>query len=277
MTGSLSFKHWIEPASFFRSFALSCLLARKNGGPIDLVTDSHGSHLLCDVMRLPYERVSLELQDFAGKYSSELWPLGKIKAYEVQTEPFIHLDGDLFLLSPLPASVLQNRVTFQSMEGVHLETSPGCYDLTRFVKDGAVLPPSWSWSMRSSGSRQYAVNMGFYACNEMAINRQYCEEVFAFLANPLNDHFLKTTELFPLGVALEQFTASAVCRMHGVLPKFLVREYVSSDWSNPFVHIFWTQKASIQHDEMIKTMLADLAPEYLSRAEQAAQEFVLSV
>lgn len=274
MTDQLRIDNWIEPSSFFRSFALSFILAQKNGGPVDLVTDLKGKHLLVDVLGLPYDRVSLELDSLAGKYPQELWPLGKIKAYQVQTEPFIHIDGDLFILKPLPDSVYRKPITFQSMEGAELDYNPGCYKIDRFLNQGAKLPSSWLWCLKSSRLRQYAVNMGFYACNQLSINRQYCQEAFDFVDDPANQIFLGSyPALWELGVSIEQFTASAVCRMNGVVPNYLTREYTASDWNASFLHLFWKQKLEIRHEEMIKKLLTELAPEYLDRAEVAARYF----
>lgn len=255
-TEHLSLGFWPDQASMLRAFALSALLAREHVGPIDLVTDPKGKELLVDQIGIPYDRVTLDLESLSGKYGKDLWPMGKIKAYQVQTEPFLHIDGDLFLLRPLPQAVLESRITFQSMEGALLDTKPGCYKIDRFQAQAPWTPESWKWCLASTGNRQYAVNMGFYACQDLSLNRQYCREAFEFADRPENREFIRS---YPggweIGVAIEQFTAAAVCRMNGVVPNYLVREYQQSDWNSGFVHLFWKQKRMAIHNQEISSRL----------------------
>lgn len=268
------FTNWVAPGSLFRSFALSCLLAKKNAGNIHLVTDDLGKAILIDFLELPYDSVDLSLNEFSGRYDKEFWALGKLKAYQIQQEPFIHIDGDLFLLKPLPDTVARSRITVQSPEFAHLENDPGVYKIDRMKEMGMVFPNSWDWCLKSSSVRQWAVNMGFYACTDMVINRLYCKEVFDFVNHPQNQEaFKKYPGLWELNVTAEQFSIMAVCRLYGVEVKYLTPVYDKSDWQSLFVHLFWKQKSDRYHDQMISKLLTELAPALPERCNEAADEF----
>jgi hypothetical protein len=66
-----------------------------------LVTDDAGARMLVDGLGLQFTRVSTELNALA-KHDPDWWNLGKIHAYHLQMEPFVHIDSDVFLWKRLP-------------------------------------------------------------------------------------------------------------------------------------------------------------------------------
>jgi len=79
--------------------ALSVLLARRHYQQIEMVTDDAGASLFRK-MGLEFSKVSLSMNDFRA--DKEAWAAGKIHAYALQEEPFVHIDHDVFLFEPLP-------------------------------------------------------------------------------------------------------------------------------------------------------------------------------
>lgn len=73
------------------SWALSCLKFKEIYNEIELVTDINGKHLLYDILELPYTNVVTKLDDL-NDYNHNLWALGKLYAYKLQQEPFIHVE-----------------------------------------------------------------------------------------------------------------------------------------------------------------------------------------
>lgn len=100
---------WIYPGQTLRSFALSASLLKKNypDQPLKLVTDNLGKKYLVDYLQLPYDEVSTSLEDI--EYTPPFWSLGKIYAYREQEEPFIHLDGDVFVWDEVILQKLLNK------------------------------------------------------------------------------------------------------------------------------------------------------------------------
>lgn len=94
---------------------LSFALAKKHYKKVHLVTDKKGSELLKD---LPFESISLDLNDLDDINSGKVWSLGKIYTYYKIAEkgPFLHLDSDVLLWEPLPVDLLNSEIFTQSLD-----------------------------------------------------------------------------------------------------------------------------------------------------------------
>lgn len=85
---------WPDKRYNYFSWALSVLQFRTFYDKVELVTDRAGYELLIERLQLPYTDVKIVLDDLNG-YHEDLYALGKIYAYAIQDEPFIHADGDV--------------------------------------------------------------------------------------------------------------------------------------------------------------------------------------
>jgi len=94
--GTLGKTGWRHPQYFYMSWALSCLTFKEVYQNVELVTDAFGYDLLIDKLQLPYTNVKVVLDEL-NHYPKEFWAIGKLKAYEIQQEPFIHVDGDVYV------------------------------------------------------------------------------------------------------------------------------------------------------------------------------------
>jgi hypothetical protein len=103
--------HWM-------SWALSCLLAKSAFGEINLVTDLKGKQILIDQLQLPYSSVSTSLEGALDNYHPALFSLAKIHTYSIQTEPFLHLDGDVFLWQKPDEEFLNSRLIAQNIDKI---------------------------------------------------------------------------------------------------------------------------------------------------------------
>ncbi|MFN7655361.1 MAG: DUF6734 family protein [Cyclobacteriaceae bacterium] len=89
---------WVDKRFNYFSWALSCLQLKKFYGRVELITDSAGFDLFVRKLSLPYDDVKVALDELdLNEYHYDLWALGKLKAYSLQEEPFIHVDGDVFI------------------------------------------------------------------------------------------------------------------------------------------------------------------------------------
>jgi len=73
---------------------------------------------MIDLLKLPYKRVSTELNNLSG-YSTDLWALGKIYSYSIQKAPFVHIDGDVYLWKSLPTNLMKKNLISQNIEYNH--------------------------------------------------------------------------------------------------------------------------------------------------------------
>lgn len=101
---------------FRDSFALSLRCLRKSVEKVQLVTDTRGYELLVGRFGFQFDAVSLALNDISDAIPSDMWMFGKLKAYSIQCEPFMHIDFDLYFLKPLSNLYRHASIVTQSVE-----------------------------------------------------------------------------------------------------------------------------------------------------------------
>lgn len=173
---------WAHPKYNLMSWALSCLSLREHYENVELYTDSVGYHILIDVLKLPYTKTHVVFDDF--QCLSHHWALAKIKTYSMQTEPFIHVDGDVYLSNPLPKKLTEAPLMVQNRERstdyyqkmveriLSVETLHIDEEIISQIKSGVI--PSY--------------NMGIFGGHDLNFIHEYCKKVFKFMdANQMND------------------------------------------------------------------------------------------
>ena len=105
---------WPHAEYNLMSWTLSCLSLREHYDEVVLYTDSAGKRILIDELHLPYTDVQVVFDDFPCL--PQHWALAKIKTYSLQTKPFLHVDGDIFVPHPLPEEVLAKQLIAQNRE-----------------------------------------------------------------------------------------------------------------------------------------------------------------
>ncbi len=105
---------FIEKKYFFYSWCLSCLSISRFYEDIELITDTLGRELFLK-LNLPYKRITTDLDEI-GHYHPDLWAIGKIRSFQFQQSPFIHIDGDVFLWKELPQRIENAPLVAQSEE-----------------------------------------------------------------------------------------------------------------------------------------------------------------
>lgn len=97
----------------FYSYLLSALLIKKLGYQIDLYCDKNTYNMYS---LIPYDNIHVVDFDNDG-ISSKFWIWGKIKTHTLMTEPYVHIDGDVFLFRDIIKDKLKNYpVVVQSLE-----------------------------------------------------------------------------------------------------------------------------------------------------------------
>lgn len=174
---------WTHPEYNLMSWALSCLSLREHYDEVELYTDSAGYHILIEVLQLPYTKTHVIFDDF--QCLPHHWALSKIKTYSLQTEPFLHIDGDIYLPRPLPERVLNAPLVAQNRE-------VGTKYYRQMMDEGVLkfpsikLPEYIEKGLRENSIASY--NMGFFGGTDISFIQKYCNEVFQFMeTNRMND------------------------------------------------------------------------------------------
>jgi hypothetical protein len=86
-------EHCIDTDFNFYMFLLSALLIKKHGHTIELYCDKESYKLYS---LIPYDKI--HVIDFNEEgINDKLWTWGKIKVHLLQTEPYVLIDGDVFM------------------------------------------------------------------------------------------------------------------------------------------------------------------------------------
>jgi hypothetical protein len=160
------------------SRALSCLLLSRFYNNLELVTDIKGKELLIDKLGLPYSNVTLEL-DKLDKYSPELFVLDSIYSIGIQNEPFIYMDENIFLWTPL-LSELNDYDIFTLYENDYNYS-----DETKLFDVASQFETLNSYLYRSMFSCAFSLSQsnmsGFVGGSFNLFFQEYAKEVFSFI------------------------------------------------------------------------------------------------
>jgi hypothetical protein len=181
---------WINSKYNLLSWAYSCLQLRKFYHNVELITDQIGKILLIDCMQLPYTKVSTDL-DVLGNENPELWAIGKLTSMQLQEEPFIHVDGDVFIWERFSEKLEEASVVVQNREAD--------FTFYRTVLDHLIsnnlYVPAVVQKNYLTGEKIDAFNAGIVGGNDVIFFKNYISEALRFGRNAG-----KTLERFSSGM-----------------------------------------------------------------------------
>ena len=187
---------WLTPMDHYLSWILSSNQLRKQYDQVCLVTDQQGYKILVERLSLPYTEVDICLDTLNG-YNSNLWALAKIKAYSIQEEPFVHVDGDVFVWEPIETSLKDKELIVQNRE----VTSDYYRKMWNAIRPALKEIPSFMMSFDQNKSNA-AFNMGIFGGNDIEFIKEYCKESFCFVDN--NIYEVNTLEDINFNIFFEQ-------------------------------------------------------------------------
>ena len=207
---------WQTPSHHLMAWGLSLRLARRHFAETALVTDTAGKELLVDRLGLSFDHVSCEL-DCLRHADAGWWALGKLVAYSLQQEPFIHLDTDVFLWKPLPATLLSAPVIAQCPER-HFVANQWCSPTqieALFARFGLTLPAEWEWFRATDATWFREENCGILGGNRLDFLHYYARMAVDLALNPSNaDAWSTVHDKGGFNMLLEQFLLSACLGFH---------------------------------------------------------------
>lgn len=164
---------WLRPEYNLMSWALSCLSLRKHYDEVALYTDEQGKHVLIDLLHLPYTEVNVVYDEHLCL--PQHWSYAKVKTYSLQTKPFLHIDGDIFLFKPIAEDVVNAPLIAQSKE---IGTEYYRQMMDRILQESPLILPKYiEEGLKEESIASY--NMGVFGGNDMAFIHAYCEEALA--------------------------------------------------------------------------------------------------
>jgi hypothetical protein len=134
-----------------------------------LYTDEAGAALLVDCLGLKFGQVSTAL-DAMAPTDPDMQGAGKLYAYSLQAEPFVHIDSDVYLWSPLPARLTRAPLLSQNPEPFELGASH--YHPEAFEEAGWV-PEEWKWFYTQTETVQRGDWCGIFGGNAIDLINHY--------------------------------------------------------------------------------------------------------
>lgn len=261
---------WINAKYHLMSWALSCLLVKRHYEEIELVTDNHGAKLLIDSLDLPYTKINLTL-DNINKYSPKLWALGKIHAYLDQKDPFIHIDGDVFIWEKFSNEIENGKLIAQNVDLYNLKEY---YNALIYLKaQGFVLPAELD-GIKNLRDLSYSYNAGIIGGNDIDFIHYFSKRSLAFIeqnVNKINPEFQESSFAIIYEQLLFAFLAKERKVPVTVLFKGLTEEFKNlSDFQNrlrqiKYVHIMNISKMQYHICHELEMQLMTQFPNYYDK------------
>lgn len=251
------------------SWALSCLSFKKQYDKVELVTDAAGQKLLIDQLNLPYTHVRLDLEQLKN-YPKELWAIGKLYAYALQEDPFLHVDGDVYIWERFNKTLEEAQLI-----GQHVDMDEGHYNfgIQQLVQYNITIP----YEMK----RDFAVHKKFMATNAGILGgthldffKEYVDRAFWFI-----DQNLAKVDSDMIGssyaLIYEQYLFSVMARQQGLI----VEHYIDDEseelvglsnfekryGSKKYVHLLAKTKFTFESCRELELNLLLDFPEYHER------------
>lgn len=239
--------NWLNSRFMLSSMVISVLNSYKHYGRVEMVTDTR-SKLWIEKLGLPFESIKTDLDEL-DRYDKNSWALGKIKAYSIQNEPFMHVDLDVILYETLSDKLVSNELYVQNLEpfttAPYNKTYLPYIDLLK--KHGENLPIGFY-------DTKHALNLGIYGCNNLNFNNLFCDSVFTFINN--NERYFKTrVPLDKLCVIWEQYFCAVIADKMGLSIGTVIDPYYESPTESGYTHLLinkYNEKVAENFNDHIK-------------------------
>lgn len=190
---------YLSPFVFWLSIAYSCLLLKRNNPTLRLLFYGNETivHILKDLFQLPYDKYYI--CDYNDDYNEWFYCWPKILTYQRQNEPFIHIDSDIFMWTPIPQELLEAQLVAQ-----HKEKDSNFYRevFNEIKKDNIRLP---QYMQNCIGNKYISsFNAGIIGGNDLLFLQRYINQIINFVSEN-KDKFDKASHKFLYNVVLEQW------------------------------------------------------------------------
>lgn len=204
--------NWFRPIDQFLFLSMSVIESAKRFKKVELVTDNDGWEII-KKLDLPFTSVSLELEKIEKKYLS-FWALGKIFAYRIQSEPFIHIDNDAVFFKEVPNRILNADLIVQSSEKNEIFESYYSYH----IKTGSSKLKN---RFELWGDFRESINCGVFGGNDMDFIQRYCNKSIDFV---MDNDWSSIPDSRRFSVIFEQYLLCCMAKFENRAFEFLDEE-----------------------------------------------------
>ncbi len=195
---------WLDKRYYYMSWVLSCLQFKKYYQHVELVTDSNGKQLLKDYLELPYDDVKVDLDSY-NNFHPDLWAISKLHAYTIQTEPFLHVDSDVFIWDRLRE--VENKPLIAQNEDIGFEFY---YKVWKEIQKHFLYIPEYMNSDYNSKLQINSCNAGIFGGTDVAFIKEFACEALEFLNKNISNY--SGVNLGSTVLIYEQYLFSSLAR-----------------------------------------------------------------
>lgn len=268
---------WYATKYSYMSWALSCLLFNKHYGSIELYTDQKGKELLVDLLGLPYGRVHVVL-DSLNHYHPDLWAVSKLFTYQLQDDPFLHVDNDVFVWKKL------NRIADAGLVAQNEDVGYEYYQrIWHAVTTHFSYIPDYMKQDFQKHPEIRACNAGVFGGQDVDFIKEFASEALAFIKKNKKHH-----HQIILGFSVliyEQYLFACLARARGKSVSYLFPQ-MSADFKEVgnfaihprdpgFIHTVGSMKKKEYISDCVSRQLRLEFPDYYYRIEELINTYYL--
>lgn len=210
---------WCSARYHLMSWALSCLQLHRFYDCVELITDTKGKELLIDQLKLPYKKVRIELDDLDLVEIPGLWVMKKIYSYALHEEPFLNVDGDVYIFEPFPDNLLSGQLIAQNIE----QDFDYYKELVGLVGNTFPIVPKPIKKQITDGLEIQASNAGILGGNDYGFFKEYYQVVEKFIAaNHQQIAGLSPSQMVNFNAVVEQYIFHCLSNYAGLEVNYLL-------------------------------------------------------
>ncbi|WP_108821345.1 DUF6734 family protein [Dysgonomonas sp. Marseille-P4361] len=262
---------WMHPQYHLMSWALSCLTLKKNFEEVVMYTDSVGYTLFKDKLQLPYTKIIKQYDNLeCHEYH---WAYAKLLTYYFQEEPFIHVDGDVYLPNGLNKNLQYTELIAQNKES---GTSYYRTFMDRILQRGINIKPYLRSCLERESIPSY--NAGVFGGNDIEFIKKYCQEAFDFIeGNNIDKAYCQNID-GNHNILFEQILFACLAEKEGERVDTIIDRnihdngYTYNDFcdfysfeNSQIMHIIGGHKRNDRICELLSRTLLNKYPEYYNR------------
>lgn len=171
---------WCSVRYHLISWALSILQLDKLYGGVELYVNSEAAYLL-EELKLPFSKLNVT-HDCLKWPNEKLWALPKIYTYSLQKDPFLHIDGDVFIFQSFEKEILESNLVAQNIEeATAYYTSTQKEIITHFQYIPKVVKDDFYKQKPIK-----AINAGIIGGTDICFFERYTKEAFKYIRRNVN-------------------------------------------------------------------------------------------
>ena len=212
---------WFNYKYNWISWILSSHQLIKFHKQVELYTDAFGYEILINKLQLPYTKVHVVLDEI-NHFHKDLWAVAKIKTFQLQTEPFLHVDGDVFVWESLTEKFKNSNLVVQNLE----VTSTYYPDKWKEIRPNLIYIPDTVKNFKCT-TTDLVTNMGIIGGNNLNFITEYTHKSLEFVEK--NKPIWSKIKDYNFNIFFEQIFFYRLSKQKNEEISFLFNECYKSD------------------------------------------------